>query len=114
MIELFFCFVLHTECSILISKVSNEIKNSTSTFSSLVLNGGDNDPFFIVQSSNITLSRSEIVSDVPLIRSNAESSIILSTVSVGSLVPSSLIESSSDTITLEHSTFSHLVIQPTE
>ena len=110
MIEIFFCLLLHARCSILVSKSSNEIKNSTTKFSSLVLYSGNKDPFFVVKRSNITISRSEIVSSVPLISSAYSSSILLSRVSIGSLVPSSLIESSSDTITLQHSSITNLVI----
>ena len=110
MIEIFFCLVLHTQCSILISKVSNEIKNSTTTFSSLVLYAGANDPFFLVDSSNITISRSEIVSSVPVISSTSSSFILLTSIHVSSIVPPSLVHSTADTITLEGSNFNDLVI----
>ena len=110
MIEIFFCLVLHTECSILVSQVSNEIKNSTTSFTRLVLHSSDTSPFFLVERSNIRVFGCEIVSHVPLIRSNGESSIILSSISVGKS-PSSLIESTSaDTITLEGSNFNDLAI----
>ena len=113
MIELFFCLVLHTECSILVSKASNEIKNSTTQFESVVLHSSDTSPFFIVTSSNITLSRTGIVTSVPVISSNAGSSIILSSISLAN-PPSSLVHSTSDTITLEHTSIANLAIPQTE
>ena len=64
----------------------------------------------MVERSNIRVFGCDIVSDVPLIRSNAESSIILSTIRVSSILPSSLIHSNSDIITLEGSSFNDLVV----
>ena len=109
MIEIFFCFLLHSECSILLSKGSNEIKNSTTSFTCLELHGGDNHPFFLVESSNIKVFGCEIITSIPLIRSRSSSFIILSSIALKKS-PSSLIESSSDTITLEGSSVTNLVI----
>ena len=109
MIELFFCLILHTQCSILISRSSNEIKNSTTKFESVVLHSSDISPFFVVERSNITISRSEIVTSIPLISSTSSSSIIISSISLKKAT-ASLIQSNSDTITLEGSNFNDLAI----
>ena len=113
MIEIFFCLVLHTQCSILVSKASNEIRNSTSTFESVVLQADNQSPFFIVQSSTITISRSELVTSIPLISSTSSSFILLSSITLKHS-PSSLIESSYDRITLEHTSITNVAIPGTE
>ena len=113
MIEIFFCLLLHIQCSILISRLSNKIRNSTSTFESVVLQADNQSPFFLVERSNITISRSELVTSIPLIRSNAESSILLSTITLKKAT-ASLIDSNSDTITLQRSVITNLAIPQTE